>query len=1655
MAKFANLSELLNYRASLKSAPTSSSATPSNLSTPKYTKAQLISIYQQGGKDLLDQALGKKPITKDSPLYTDFSFKKEARPIKYSPTSTTDEDKLRDLMQDLSLYKPVIDKATKDLEAAQAANDVIAYNKAAKTLYNLYPSYELRANEYNKLLESVKSKQPKEEVKKASEPSGFLGKTNAVIEKVMNPISNVVMGFFQVTARTGARIGLALQPYQGNEKTSSEVPGLKVDERTLSIDKTAPKLQQAIQELLFGKEPVETFSAQLEHWTGKLKEWGFQKTALPIALIGIAGNTALDFTGVGGEKNALKVLAKEKDAGKIAEYLVKIGVDGDLALNAADKLKDVTKAADIKVILDKLKYIQRTTEPAAKTAFKTVVEPDLSLQNRILDDALWSPKNLSKNKEELTGLIKTQENADKLLAAYKAEKETLESAVKGETTVRPATYTKEGELADSSATLETFGGKKVRPAVESLEETKGKLSVIDDAIDTLTALKKELPTEVDYAKNVSKTKRLASESKFIKSLNAVDEDPYGTARELLTKTPTGTKYYDDLVNVGNKLDDLIKKELDGVRLTDAEVTEKANLINELTTISKKLIKTNNITSINPPTDINTIRKEVFDWALDMANKGDNRMFIRDIPVYEGKLRSFDQSIKEGKELTREELATKAAIEDDLRQIYNSEFKEHIGEISLKKVRESQFNLGNKYAREKNIAGPVKTITKEQQEKIVDRLVEQTKKYAEEQGKSLTEDDLAVIRKVFTGGTEAAIKEAKGPIAVVEEIAKDEIARSFKLEQNILKKKKVLINKPADLLLEENEKRLIKNATVNAVKQYRELQVQLAEAIKAGKDDVAEEIKNQILKTFDEDKLAVSNPRYVPKTEDEYFKYVDDSELNRPAFNYGIRGKVVNLYNKLLGRKGNKVINPSKLEFSEDSLIDAVEKVKASKSVQETTELLKALGAVDEKEISYAAKKLTGNTKDKQIREVLTSLKSNDIEYPYVNRPDDAYNIIMKRFARSGITVLERMGSYGKAIATKFREIEAKTATTVGNVTTKFKDVFEKIPKDDRWQLTSLIRGKIDVKNVSTEVKAAYEEFKSAIDSLYDKLDDLGIPSGDKKLLSSSDGTIFVLSKGRYDLPEVIRLYSLRKYKDYQDEIIKSHMLLGDFKTYDEGKEYLEKFLNFIDSGGEDRSFINLLVRRTGKSSPEVELSLRDYLPKSLNAPQISTSKYVQPAQILLYDTDAGRIVPDTLSSTWRRLYEIEQFGLKDEIFHSLKNQLVKQGEDYNVIKKIFDVEMDRIAYDPNSRRVQETLADLATVKLVFSQILQITQSSNIAGVSSLKNTLKGLIVAFTKAGKQEHLLAGAAFSKSYYKAITNYAESRFGERTMKSTGMTFMDDFMRRWATNTAKYEAPRLLEKAVKGSISKADDKLLRDLLVTEKRYNDAITRGKLTEADQKIAEFMFTKLTQFTVRPADLPYGWRDSVVAKQISMFKSFAFLQGYFTKKYILQSKSPARFFKYVPAALITADVANEVRSWIKGKERPKMLSTERLIEDLSMIAAGGLVADMFNTVNKGYSLAEYAVGPVYSDLFNIGTGVYDVATGNFKTGVKNVYSDLPLILNANPKTAFLTPYVAMLMSAMRSRIISSGSSAGPKVIKSKEGTYKPTKYKPKEYKTPKY
>lgn len=162
----------------------------------------------------------------------------------------------------------------------------------------------------------------------------------------------------QEMARSGGSLGLSLHNIFADIKDptgKSRITEFKPAE-------DAPKIERAIHQFVFGKEPVESIETRMIEGEKTAREMGFGKTSLPVSMVGVGAIIALDFTGFGGgRKTVTQMISKMDDVADISKVLRQVGVADDLILPTAKRMKTITNAVEIEKAFGKINLLQKST----------------------------------------------------------------------------------------------------------------------------------------------------------------------------------------------------------------------------------------------------------------------------------------------------------------------------------------------------------------------------------------------------------------------------------------------------------------------------------------------------------------------------------------------------------------------------------------------------------------------------------------------------------------------------------------------------------------------------------------------------------------------------------------------------------------------------------------------------------------------------------------------------------------------------------------------------------------------------------------------------------------------------------------------------------------------------------------------------------------------------------------------------------------------------------------------------------------------------------------------------------------------------------------------------------------------------------------------
>ena len=211
-----------------------------------------------------------------------------------------------------------------------------------------------------------------------------------------------------------------------------------------------------------------------------------------------------------------------------------------------------------------------------------------------------------------------------------------------------------------------------------------------------------------------------------------------------------------------------------------------------------------------------------------------------------------------------------------------------------------------------------------------------------------------------------------------------------------------------------------------------------------------------------------------------------------------------------------------------------------------------------------------------------------------------------------------------------------------------------------------------------------------------------------------------------------------------------------------------------------------------------------------------------------------------------------------------------------------------------------------------------------------------------------------------------------GGFTLHKTGFNFMDNWNRFAAAYSGRSWMEGSVQKAVRGTLSpKQVSRTAAEFKKLGLSFNDIVRRGALTSEETVRGSMAISNITQFRIRPFELPLYW-SSPNAAAFRMLKTFAFNQGKFINTEIFGaarryaatggregSMKPLAFF--MAGYPSTGLAIGSVRDIIKGKQPFEDKTPLGAYVQAHMWVGGlGILSDFAKSADSG-SRALFAMG----------------------------------------------------------------------------------------------
>ena len=465
--------------------------------------------------------------------------------------------------------------AQKMKESAARGKQIIDQGQAQKTAAPR-PNISTSGNFFQDIADKVLK--PQEFIQ---QPAPIERKT-AIPPDILGTIRDIAQG----TARSGASVGLSLT---GVSKITPEEVGTH-------IGPTAKKTY----EFLFGKEPIKSLGTRSEEASKFLQEklGLLEKISKPLSIIGVVGLTALDFTPVGGEKNAIKAIAKSTDEKVIAGILKKINIAEDLIPSYAKKLVGISKEEEVVKILKEIKETKNLAQEAkkyksAEEFVKKAETESINLPVNKIGGLEPQPAPFPKTKRAITEPVEVvlTEQGDYILEA--GNHRIHQAIFNGDATIPAKIRFEKGaksQLTDfyNQSVKEIKPAKEILPGMKAinftpeaksafekvtaevapeLEKIKGKTLTHEEVVEAakssgilqrVTTREATLEREATVLRTKQHLAALAEgkgiTSEFIETLTRLSSEASAYGRQLeALKTPAGSELFDRKVELVNKL----------------------------------------------------------------------------------------------------------------------------------------------------------------------------------------------------------------------------------------------------------------------------------------------------------------------------------------------------------------------------------------------------------------------------------------------------------------------------------------------------------------------------------------------------------------------------------------------------------------------------------------------------------------------------------------------------------------------------------------------------------------------------------------------------------------------------------------------------------------------------------------------------------------------------------------------------------------------------------------------------------------------------------------------------------------------------------------------------------------------------------------------
>ncbi len=461
--------------------------------------------------------------------------------------------------------------------------------------------------------------------------------------------------------------------------------------------------------------------------------------------------------------------------------------------------------------------------------------------------------------------------------------------------------------------------------------------------------------------------------------------------------------------------------------------------------------------------------------------------------------------------------------------------------------------------------------------------------------------------------------------------------------------------------------------------------------------------------------------------------------------------------------------------------------------------------------------------------------------------------------------------------------------------------------------------------------------------------------------------------------------------DVSENIVRA----GIRRTRAEADTFIDEFRSFMESGKRKESMIEHLVQSGQAKSPADALSKLQRFKKETIQRQGSL-EFSREVDLPFFDPNPGRVLPKFITSSSKRLAEIQNFGQKEETINKLIKQIDEAGGDTDLVRAM----VDRITKIQNTmsggEQVSSFLRMLQGFKLGLAQIPNLTQGTlNTFLAGDMKAVGAGIAGLLNQQGRGFALRSGATLDATIQETLKSFGGSTGPLGVfLKATGFSATEKMNRILAANGGASYGQRLFNTLIKDPNNIAARRFLEEMGV---KVDAALKRGALVEDDILTLANNFTNLTQFRARPQDLPF-FASTPTGKVVFQFKNFIYGQTRLINRVLVEELKNKEFGRATRNLIIlatifplTGEAISDVRALIKGRKRT-VTGLARYFDNIAQVGAMGIFMEALQSGSFGRG-TDFLAGPTAGDLGKL----LDIAGQKDKTRAfaKELFSKIPL------------------------------------------------------------